>query len=242
MSSPKLLLGDALAPVTSEVGFLQAPLDQVVAEFVRWQESIPNRLWQSLRTQPVSGDLEHLLGELLPLTDRERRRYLFLPTADPTWTAYLDNGWQGSDVFAHVGHLAGLLGVRGVRAAVVPHTVRRGRLGGRYGAVILELYGDEKTHLPGVERVVSLLNDGGRWRFEELGPPLPFEKVENYGARRVPDRFPPELLADYLAHLGVDAFSRDFYAPTGVGSLIEKQGPTVPGLRSYSLEEARANY
>jgi hypothetical protein len=65
--------------------------------------------------------------------------------------------------------------------------------------VIFELYSEEKTHLPDVERVVSLLNDGGRWRFDESGLPLPFEDVEVYRARRVSSRFPPDLLATYPA-------------------------------------------
>ena len=237
----RLLLDDRLAPVTSTLGFVQAPVDVVTDALVRWQQAGPRA---AVRSGSVTGDLEQLLGALLPLTTRECRRFLLLPTAAPRWTAYFDNGAGGSSAFPHLVALARLAGLRGVRATAVPDTAsRRGRApGGRYGATVFEVYGDSTAHLAGFERSVELVEDGGRWRFTQDGPPLPFEDLDAYQARRAKDRFPTVLLQQYLEALGLRAFDEDFYAPTGAVVLLEKQGRAVAGSRQLSLAEARATY
>lgn len=238
--SDQLLLDDRLAPITSNLGFVQAPVDVVADALVSWQQSGPQGA--EFTSRPVTGDLEELLGALLPLTTRERRRFLLLPTASPEWTAYFDNGAGGSAAFPHLVALARLAGLRGVRVTAIPDTASgRGRTpGGRYGASVFELYGDSKAHLAGIERSIELINDGGKWRFSQDGPPLPFEDLDAYRARRAKDRMPPGLLQRYLAELGLRAFDEDFYAPTGAGTLLEKQGGTVHGSRQLTLAEARA--
>ncbi len=242
--SDQLLLDDRLAPITSELGFVQATVEVVVQVLVGWQESIHGPRGASYTTRTVSGDLEQLLGALLPLTTHERRRFLVLPTSAPGWTAYFDNGVQGSDVFAHLTSLARLNGLRCVRASVVPDTAsgRGSKPGGRYGATVFEVYGESKAWLAGVERSVTLINDGGRWRFSQDGPALPFEDLDAYQARRVKDRFPPALLQRYLAEMGLQPFDESFYAPAGSGVLIEKQGAAVDNSRRLTLAEARSSY
>lgn len=242
--SEQLLLDDRLAPITSELGFVQAPVDVVVDALVNWQESIYGPHGGSYTNRTVSGDLETLLSTLLPLTIPERRRFLLLPTAAPEWTAYFDNGGAGSAAFPHLVALARLAGLRGVRATAVPDSAsgRGRRPGGRYGATVFEVYGDSKTRLAGVERSVELINDGGKWRFSQDGPPLPFEDLDAYQARRAKDRFTPALLQRYLAELGLLAFDEDFYAPAGFGVLVEKQGKMIDGTKSLTLAEARADY
>ena len=243
--SEQLLLDDRLAPLTSQLGFVQAPVDVVTQALIDWQQSVHGPDGARFTSTGVSaGDLEQLLGTLLPLTTREVRRFLLLPTAAPGWTAYFDNGAGGSSAFPHLVALARLAGLRGVRAAVVPDTAsgRGSTPGGRYGATVFEVYGDSKAHLAGVERSVELIDDGGRWRFSQDGPPLPFEDLDAYQARRVKDRFPPALLERYLGELGLRPFEESFYAPDRSGVLIEKHGPPVVGSRSLTLEQARASY
>jgi hypothetical protein len=240
----RLLLDDRLAPITSDLGFVQAPVDVTTESLVRWQQSNHGAHGGSFRIRTVHGDLQGLLEALLRLTTRQRRRYLLLPTAAPEWTAYFDNGAHGSAANPHLIALARLDGLRCVRACVVPDTAsgRGRRPGGRYGATCFEVYGESKAWLAGVERSLELLADGGRWRFSQDGPPLPFEDLGAYRARRVKNRFPPALLERYLAELGLRAFDEDFYAPAGTGVLVEKQGPRVEGASEVTLAQARAGW
>lgn len=242
--SDQLLLDDRLAPMTSELGFVQAPVDVVAEALMDWQQSVHGPYGARFTSRGVTGDLEQLLNTLLPLTTPGVRRFLLLPTAAPQWTAYFDNGAGGSSAFPHLVALARLAGLRGVRAVVVPDTAsgRGSTPGGRYGATVFEVYGESKAHLEGIERSVELLDDGGKWRFSQDGPPLPFEDLDAYRARRVRDRFPRALLAKYLGELGLRPFEETFYAPAGSGVLIEKQGAAVDGSRSLTLAEARASY
>ena len=242
--SDQLLLDDRLAPITSELGFVHAPVEVVGRALVDWQESIHGPRGASCTTRTVRGDLEALLQTLLPLNTHTRRRFLLLPTAAPEWTAYFDNGAQGSDVFAHLTSLARLNGLRCVRASVVPDTAsgRGSQAGGRYGATVFEVYGESKAWLAGVERSVELLDDGGRWRFSQDGPPLPCEDLDAYRARRVKDRFTPALLDRYLREFGLRAFDEDFYAPAGAGVLVEKQGRRVRGTSELTLAQARQGW
>lgn len=89
------LLDDRLAPLTSEIGFLEAARDEAVDAFGKWQAPIQRNRGVRLIRHNVSGGLERVLSALLPLTSVERRRHLFVPTVSP-WTAYFDNGHQGT--------------------------------------------------------------------------------------------------------------------------------------------------
>jgi hypothetical protein len=130
-----------------------------------------------------------------------------------------------------------------VRAVSVPHTIRKTPTGehGRYGGTILELYSAETSgrSLLNIRRSISAVNDGGRWRFDANGEPLDFERSERYKARQIRDRFTPEMLDEYLRHFGIQFFSPDFYNVAQPAFLISKEGPVAPGLKDYSLEEAR---
>ena len=181
---------------------------------------------------------------MLPLTSGDFRRLLFLPTRS-NWTAYFENGWRGNDVSA-VSVLNRRLGCRVIRAAYIPHTIRKTPTGqrGRYGATILEIYAAKPiAGSPlNVQRSIYVANDGGRWKFGAHGEPLPFEQMERYQAKTIRDRFTPDMLDDYLRHLGIVFFSADFYSVAQPAYLISKQGPTYPGVKEYSLEEARAHF
>ncbi|WP_146209611.1 hypothetical protein [Vitiosangium sp. GDMCC 1.1324] len=87
---------------------------------------------------------------------------------------------------------------------------------------------------------MSASNDGGHWVFDQSGEPFPFEKLEQYQARRVRDRFTFDMLKDYLRHLGLSPFEEDFYLPEGAPAwLVEKTGPVVATHAEYTLAQAR---
>ncbi len=238
----RLLLGGRLAPITSTVGFLEAPIDDAVRAFVDWERSVHEPLGISVSQRPVTGGLEEVLPSLLPLTSVVRRRYLFIPTAGP-WVAFFDNGHRGTDAFSVMSYLARGLRCRGMRVTAVPDTIEGEFVGarGEYGGLALEVYGPEKTHFLNYVRSISLVNDGGRWDFSQNGTPFPFEDVSRYAARRKKDRFTFEMLERYLSELGLSPFDEKFYLPDSAGAaqLVEKNGPAPPGLREYTLMEVR---
>lgn len=193
-----------------------------------------------VKIHPVSGPLEQSLSALLPLTSPEIRRHLFMPTRS-AWTAYVENGWNGTDAMSSMAYMARTLGCRGLRVVAVPNTLRKDK--GRYGAVVLEVYGPHRTAWRNCTRAVSALNDGGRWVFDQIGEPFPFEKLEPYQAPRVKERFTFDMLREYLHHLGLSPFKEDFFLPDGAPAwLVEKTGLVVPAQKEYTLAQAREHF
>ena len=240
----KLLFDDRLAPITSTIGFLEIDTGLAAAAFERWHKPLWEQRSLRLVTREVTGELETVLLSLLPLNIVERRRYLFIPTRS-RWTAYIDNGAHGTDAASAMSYLAQQIGCRGLRVTAVPNTIRRheDKWQGRYGATVLEIYGPENiAYSSNCIRAISALNDGGRWSFDTVGTPLPFEDLERYTARRIKDRFTPEMLSDYLAALGLRPFEEDFYLPKGRATLIEKIGPLPTTVKELTLAEARARF
>jgi hypothetical protein len=191
----------------------------------------------------VTGDFPSRINSLLPLTSIEHRRTLFVPTQSE-WTAYFDNGWQGTDAYSAVSYLCQKLGCRGIRAVSVPDTFTDATGRGRYGATIFEIYGatTEGCSFLNTRRSISAVNDGGRWNFTAEGNALEFEKLEQYKSRKVQDRFTAEMLDQYLSPLGIHMFAAQFYEAPQSAQLVCKEGPTAAGMKTYSLEEARADY
>lgn len=237
------LLDGRYAPITSEIGFLECDARTAAEAFLDWHGPIQKSRGVRLDRREISGDLPSRIQSLLPLTSVEARRFLFLPTIG-AWAAYLDNGWRGPDVFSAVSYLCQKIGCRGVRATSVPHTRRRTPSGqkGRDGATILEMY--EATTIGcsflNIRRSISAANDGGKWRFDLGGEPLPFEQPERYQARQIRDRFTPELLEEYLMALGINLFQEQFYTTAEVAHLISKVGPCANGLEEFSLQQVQA--
>jgi len=234
----RLLFGGRLAPITSTVGFLEAPLDDAVRAFVDWQGSVYEPLGISVTQRPVTGGLEEVLLSLLPLTSVVRRRYLFVTTASP-WVAFFDNGHGGTDAFSVMSYLARSVRCRGMRVTAVPDTVEGEFKGarGQYGGLALEVYGPEMTYFLNFVRSINLIHDGPSWDFSHGGTPFPFEDVSRYGARRKKDRFTFEMLERYLSELGLAPFDEEFYLPDAA-QLVEKRGPAPTGMREFTLLEA----
>jgi hypothetical protein len=232
-----LLLDDRWAPVTSEMGFLETDAQHAARALAAWQAGLLAADGVTVETHPITGSLEQVLSTLLPLTSGETARYLFLPTRS-VWTGYVNSGWGGTDAASAMSVMARKLGCRGLRVVAVPHTLHKNK--GRYGAVMLEVYGPHQTHWLNYVRTIYASNDGGRWVFGQSGEPFPFEKLEQYQARRVRDRFTFDMLKDYLRHLGLSPFEEDFYLPQGTPAwLVEKKGPLLMGRKQYTLAQAR---
>jgi hypothetical protein len=232
-----LLLDDRWAPITSEIGFLETGAEHAARAFSAWRAGLLAARGIAVQARPVLGTLEQGLSALLPLTSPETQRELFIPTRS-VWTAYVENGWGGTDASSPMSYMARTLGCRGLRVVAVPHTYRKGR--GRYGAVMLEVYGPHRTSWLNHLRAVSASNDGGHWVFDQFGEPFPFERLERYQERRVRDRFTFEMLKEYLGHLGLSPFEEDFYLPQGAPAwLVERTGPVLPTHEEFTLEQAR---
>jgi hypothetical protein len=235
-----LLLDDRWAPVTSNMGFLETEAEHAARAFAAWQGGLLAHRGIAVEVRPVSGPLERALSALLPLTDTEVQRYIFMPTRS-AWTAYVDNSWRGTDAASAMGYMSRTLGCRGMRVAAVPNTLSKGK--GRYGIVALEVYGPRQTEWRNILRTIYAANDGGRWVFGQSGQPFPFEQLEQYQARRVRDRFTFDMLEEYLHHLGLSPFEEDFYLPNGAPAwLVERKGPVLPNQKEYTLAQAREDF
>lgn len=241
----KQLFDDSYSPITSEIGFLECDAKTASDAFMEWQNTIQSERGVYLSRRELSGDFQTKLEALLPLTSVEARRFLFLPTRG-NWTAYFDSGWRGTDVFSAVSTLCERISCRGIRAVCTPHTIRKesGVECGKYGATMLEVYSADSSGCSflNILRSISAANDGGRWGFDANGEILPFEQVERYTAKKVRDRFTPEMLDQYLAALGIHFFSPDFYNADQIAYLVSKDGPCAPEMKEYSLSAAREGY
>ncbi len=229
------LLQDALLPLTSTIGFVEADCARAAAAYLAWRNSIKDGDWVTRFTsRPVAGTLSEVLRGLLPLKQVEANRRVFVPTSG-AWTAYFDNGWTGADPFPVLSCLLDALRCRAVRMTSVAPP--------RFGATIFELLDPVQGPPPlRVLRSIGVLQEGTRWRFDTVGAPLPFEETEPYTRKRIRDRFDADLLDRYLRTLGIAAFDERFYLPEGqTGVLIEADG-AINGPRNLDISLAQAQH
>jgi len=229
----KYLLDNKLAPLTFSWGFLEAPVEAVNNSYVSWQKKI----LQSCKVEAINLSLADALRKLEPL-DTGSQRVLFLSTKS-NWTACFDNGAKGGNPSTFVGELAERLKCRGVACGAVPNTLTksdRGKLG-TWGAVKFTLFAPEPRQRLNIDRSVSVINDVRGWKFDSLGTVQPFEQVERYGAKRIAERFTPEMLEAYCRALGIELFDENFYGGPGFVSFTAPW--FLPRLPSVSLTEAR---
>ena len=188
------MFDDRYAPITSEIGFLECDVKIATQTYADWMRPIQAKLGVTVETCEIRGDFVTKMLALLPLTNIQCRRTLFVPTQS-RWTAYFDNGWRGTDAYSAVSYLCTIIECQGIRAASVPNTIRKTAAGTRgcYGATILELYAasNEGCSFLNTKRSIFAANDGGRWQFGVHGEPLEFEELAQYEARRIRDRFTP---------------------------------------------------
>lgn len=225
--SSATLFDDSWAPVTSVIGFVDAPIETVAAAVQTWRRD----LFGPVQVTPLSQGLPESLAKLDPLMLEGVSKEVLLET-ESRWTAWFDDSYSNGSLVPAVSFLASRLQVFGLVITSIPESHADGNT--RWGARQLELYGAERTHFLNYVRTISAINDGGRWRFDATGEVQPFEVSENYRRRRVAERFDEAMLVDYCAALGLRPFDPSFY--TGSGVLLATRRPE---LQRISLAEAR---
>ena len=219
-------------PVTYDFGLIKAPVETV----------LDTRLKGYLDHGIDDCTLEHLSQPLTPCFRKleplsfQHTKEMYLETGFG-WTAFFQNGTRGSDPGLPMLQLSKELDVCAMRICVSPPKAT-------YPAVIWAVY-DTATNGAnkyGYRRSIAAANDGGRWVFESRGEPFPFEESERYSARRKRDRFPSELLWQYLQELGIPRISDNdlLFADTCKGGILAR--PAIEGSRQLSLVQAKAAY
>lgn len=228
----KTLFDGKYAPITDTIGFIRCSPARAAEFFVGWQRPIQDKRGVSVDAKSIKGNLEASLRRLAPLTSVERRRYLFIPTRS-NWTAFLDNGHQGTDAFSPLSYMAEKLSCEAVRATYDPGTRDSSDL-----AVIWELYGPHVVDFSNTVRAVFVADDGNGLIFSESGEVQPYEDVEKYSSRLKRDRFTPQMLDHYLRAVGIEAFDESFYQPEDQAAIfVEKFGPIAPASREFKLAD-----
>jgi hypothetical protein len=227
------LLNGAFAPITFSVGFLEKDIEEIHDAHLKWNE----RNHVTVRVDRISGSLPEMLTHLTPLTAPLRRQMWVITKSG--WTAYFDNSVTGPDPRTPISYLSEQLQCRGLLAAYQPHTLHSdfGRGKGTYGAVMFEMYGPGGDLLNCI-RVVCVAWDG-RWTFNLFGPVQPFEEEDRYSARRLKNRFTPEMVERYCQALGVRLFDDDFYC--GPAVMLSTLDQWQNGWRELTLAEAWEN-
>jgi hypothetical protein len=249
-----LLLEGRWLPVTKSVTFVQADPTTSAGVFEeRTRASTEKRFGSRLELRTVRTDgLEPLLEELLPLRIEDDRS-LFVPTANPEWTAVFTNARRGTDPNRHA--VLGDWGLRAVTVTDVPNTMDERTNQGFWGERTFRLVEPWAPRHRGayvvesmVHSVTARITDDG-WLFgahsgyfdENLDIPFPVGKVWDETARRVQDRFTHEHLVEACRRLGLRPFDADFYAPRGAGLILERTDPQAALERAFTLAQARGD-
>ncbi|PPI29126.1 hypothetical protein E2R33_03040 [Rathayibacter toxicus] len=193
------------APVTSVIGFVNAPIEHAVAAYKKWLSSSPDHEYVF---DWIEGGLWEAVWSLEPVEFGTNSKRLFVQTASSDWTAFFDNGAWGGYPLSTVSAVGQRLGVRSLYVSSEPAPPSES-----IGSRILVVF--EPDPAPGARgarcvRGIELIKDG-RWSLDLSGDPLPFEDLEAYKNRRVAERFTPDMLNDYCASLGLRPFDDDFY-------------------------------
>ncbi|WP_315915778.1 hypothetical protein [Arthrobacter sp. lap29] len=225
------LLNDRYVPITSGLGFLEAPLGEVAQALEQWRVAIHG----SARQERFPGGFEDNVLKLEPLVNGWTSRELLVATSNPEWTAFLNCHHQGSSQKAAVSYLAETMGCHGLFVSSVPPSKDASR--GPWGAIQFELYGPVGTPLNCV-RAISLSQDGARWSFyADDKPVLDFEEVDAYTSRKIRDRFTLDMLKRYCAALGLHPFDPEFYP--GPSILVTNASEMQTPGTSLTLAEVR---
>lgn len=233
MSTDLVLAGDRWAPVTSRIGFLAAPIEDVVDHLQRWRTDIHG----TANALPLTGDLADNLHRLEPLTGGVRPRELVIATRSPTWTAVFDCGVQGGDQVTTVGYLARTMLAQGVVVLSIPDRPATPTMPDRYGGRQFELFSPIPTDFLNYTRTISLIRNGARWRFDATGTVQTFEEVDAYRRRIIAQRFTPDMLQRYAEALDLQPWDPDFYA--GPATLITNAATPPPDAWELTIADTQ---
>jgi hypothetical protein len=191
------LQGERYWPLTANVAFVRARLDDVAEAAVPWGRGSPwaraehGTFEEPLRAPAASGHI------------------LLLSSGGGAWTTVLVSSYPDADVSPYFAarayfdlgcELVGVMwepagdhvdpGALFVHQRAVPRQARR-------------WHQRTRPREPEDLRVVQSVLHEGRWEFSATGRPRDFEEPEHYERRRKAERLPRELLARYAAAAGV---------------------------------------
>ncbi|WP_137125985.1 hypothetical protein [Roseomonas sp. HF4] len=221
-------LFEAWSPVTQDFGLVRGDHAEVADAYAAMFAGEP-----PLRRRNLAGGLAEAFEALAPLTHAKSRR-LFLATPCG-WTAFFQNGTQGSDPFLIMLRLAQRLGTIAMRVCCTP-------TGARWPGVIWEVYAPPQLggDAYGYRRSIAASNDGGRWVFSESGERFAFERPECYALARKRDRFTRPMLLDYLRAFGIPELDDDlFLVSPATPAILFHDATRDRRLPEYSLEEVK---
>lgn len=206
-ADPPRLLGGELEPLTHTVGFLNAPLAQVLHAMPRHQRGWFNRRIRTIST----GGLRDLILALEPPNVLDTTHVLVTATAIPGWTALFDNTPAGEGVVPVAADLARRLRVRGyVVRSIPPWSQQHEMRGSRHFFV---LGPEARTGI--LRRVATVERPAGSWTFDYHGEPQPFEDIARYDHAHQDERFTNDMLRAYAEAVGLAPWREDFYQPPG---------------------------
>jgi hypothetical protein len=177
------------APTSERVGLVHADLDAAIEV---------HRSVGSWGVLPITVTSFDELFAALPLTNHGGiGRAVFVPLGSE-WLCYFNNWVGGTDA----GWVCPVIAHRLHRRTIRVVLAERGSP--YWPACIFETHnGDAGGPMRKWERMVGVMNDGGRWIFDLDGEPFPFEELDAYQRAKKRDRFTPEMLFRYLDALGV---------------------------------------
>ena len=236
----RLLFQGRWHPVTLEVAFFAAEVDEVAAAYYGGPSDTV------FTSETVHGDLEQLLGRLLPLQAPHARRLLFVPVAGTGRyrTAVFTNSFAGTETGWISAAVATRAGIPSISVRSCPND--RNGLAWPSGAYGSHEFGMcwatpvEVNRRGFYGRTVGIrASDGRSWDFVDHGDTQPFEDTAAYTAPRVRDRFNQQTLIDYAAHFGVRPFDADFYAPDRTATFVRYRAPNFYDSRIMTLAEVQ---
>lgn len=198
----KTLLNNRFRPVTDGWGFIKAPFSTVADAVYDWMKSLHP---QTFRLD-FESSLEQALGDLEPFNEGP----FLVAEGQGAWTALFRAPDGASDALAH---LAREYKWEAVDVEYVEDDFDYERQAGRPGGVQMALLGGSDADEMNYSRLISATNQCNRWEFDSSGRIRPFEQPERYKARRIRDRFTPEMLDEYCQALGIRPFDETFYGP-----------------------------
>jgi hypothetical protein len=227
-----MILGNRFAPITFRIGFIQAGLDNVLEQYVRWNHII----LRTVSKKPIDGALSQKLEGILPLDDMGQR--LLFTSTKSSWVAIFDNGFRGGQTSNTVAVVSERLNTLGLMYEDVPNTFsksNRAEAKGAWGLLALAGYGVTEHGIWGINRGLRLQNDVSGWEFHQKGKPWPFESVERYETRRTTRRIDRALMVSYLAEFGIRVYEDEFYYGPGVAT--NSRSLISPRAKRFELRE-----
>ena len=237
----QLLLEGSWLPVTGCILFVKAPADRCADILVNGVRGAHVRSFYGhpLRIRRVEGrSLAELLATLLPLELPENRRTLFLPTANPEWTAMYMSDLRGHDPQSAMAWFA-VAGVESVSVTDQPNNYDAATRQGFSGVRKIEMYelpppGGRIGHSLGVR-----VADSSRWELVRPSIPFPVGNIWDPMAKRISERFTHEHLVEMTGLFGLRPFDEDFYAADGQGVIVERTDPAQSDEQTFTLAQAR---